>query len=88
MSQLSVLSPNTEQLEDEIEQTESAEESDNSLTPLSVRRRSARATQPLKFVIPPAAAPDDSEDMDSDNNSPSITGTKAKPKIKYQKRVL
>ena len=89
MRQLSVLSPDTEQQiesEDEIEQPESAEASDNSQTPLSGRTRSARAIQPRKFVIPPAAVPYDSEDMDSDHNSPSVT--KAHPKNKYQKRVL
>ena len=89
MHHLSVMSPDTEQQiesEVEIEQPESAEASDNSQTPLSRRTRSARAIQPRKFVIPPAAVPDDSEDMDSDHNSPPVTT--AKPKNKYQKRVL
>ena len=67
-------------------QPESAEASDNSQTLLSGRTRSARAIQPRKFVIPPAAVPDDSEDMDSDHKSPP--GTTAKPKNKYQKQVL
>ena len=89
MRHLSVMSPDTEQQiesEDEIEQPESAEASDNSQTPLSGRTRSARAIQPRKFVIPHAAIPDDSEDFDSDHNS--APATSAKPKNKYQKRVL
>ena len=88
MHHLSVMSPDTEQQiesEDEIEQLESAEASDNSQTPLSGRTRSARAIQPRKFVIPPAAIPYDSEDMDSDHNSPPVTS--AKTKNKYHKRV-
>ncbi len=67
-------------------QPESAEESDKDQTPLSGRTRSARASQPRYLIIPPAAIPDDSEDINSDDNLPPVT--KAKPKNKYEKWVL
>jgi hypothetical protein len=89
LRQLSFQSPEVElQMEygDDVEQPESTEDSDKDQTPLSGRTRSARASQPLRIVIPSAVIPDDSEDIDSEDNLSPVT--KANPKNKYEKRVL
>jgi hypothetical protein len=88
---LSFQSPEMElQMEygEDVEQPESTDDNDQDQTPLSGRTRSARAFQsrPRRIVIPSAVIPDDSEDLDSDNNTSSVT--KARPKNKYEKRVL
>ncbi len=71
---------------DDVEQPESTEDNDKDQTPLSGRTRSARASQPRRSVIPSAVIPDDSEDIDSDDNLSLVT--KANPKNKYEKLVL
>jgi hypothetical protein len=73
---------------DDVEQPESTDDNEQDLTPLPGRTRSARAFQSRsqRIVIPPAVIPDDSEDLDSDDNPSSVT--KARPKNKYEKRVL
>ncbi len=73
---------------DDVEQPESTDDNDKDQTQLSGRTRSARASQsrPLRIVIPSAVIPDDSEDIDSDDNLSLVT--KARPKNKYEKRVL
>jgi hypothetical protein len=88
---LSFQSPEMElQMEygEDVEQPESTDDNDQDQTPLSGRTRSARAFQsrPRRIVIPSAVIPDDSEDLDSDDNPSSVT--KARPKNKYEKRVL
>jgi hypothetical protein len=70
----------------DVEQPESTEDNDKDQTPLSGRTRSARASQPLRIIIPSAVIPDDSEDSDSDDNLSLVT--KANPKNKSEKRVL
>ncbi len=91
LRQLSFQSPEMElQMEyrDNVEQPESTDDNDKDQTPLSGRTRSARAFQsrPRRIVIPSAVIPDDSEDLDSDNNLSPVT--EASPKNKYEKRVL
>jgi hypothetical protein len=73
---------------DDVVQPESTDNNDKDQTPLSGLTRSARASQslPWRIVIPSAVIPDDSEDIDSDDNLSLVT--KAKPKNKYEKLVL
>jgi hypothetical protein len=65
---------------EDVEQPESTDDNDQDQTPLSGRTRSARASQsrPRRIVIPSAVIPDDSEDLDSDDDPSSVT--KARPK--------